>query len=358
MDNRLGTLAKGGLTTTYLYDAGGQRVRKEHSAGMREFVYDQEGQLLGEYNAAGAVQEFVWLGGMPVAVLAGASGTTALHVYADHLGAPRVLSDASDAIRWRWISEPFGSIAPETAPTAGLSAVTFNLRFPGQFFDSESGLSYNYFRDYDGTTGRYVQSDPIGLNGGINTYSYVGGNPLSFVDSAGLAPDADCVARAAVIGAAGGAVIGGVAGGAAGGVGAGAACTLVAPGVGTIGCGAAGGAAGATAGGAKGAVIGGAAGAAVGSLMCSAAKPYVNDPQAQAEHDEYKRNYNSPPPPFNDPCEELRWRLKREEDLLKARQAWDAKWLPGRHAGMNGEIQSNNAIRKLREKMKQQVCDC
>lgn len=187
LDNRLGTLAKGGLTTTYLYDAGGQRVRKEHSAGMREFVYDQEGRLLGEYSAAGAVQEFVWLGGMPVAVLAGASGTTVLHVYADHLGAPRVLSDASDAIRWRWISEPFGSIAPETAPTAGLSAVTFNLRFPGQFFDSESGLSYNYFRDYDGTTGRYVQSDPIGLAGGsLTTYGYVNGNPLRFSDPYGL----------------------------------------------------------------------------------------------------------------------------------------------------------------------------
>ena len=88
------------------------------------------------------------------------------------------------------------------------------------------------------------------------------------------------------------------------------------------------------------------------------AAPYVNDPQAQAEHDAYKQRYKEPPPPFKDPCEELRWRLEREEDLLRARQAWDAKWLPGRHSGMNGEVQSNNAIKKWKDKLKQQGCDC
>jgi len=64
---------------------------------------------------------------------------------------------------------------------------TINLRFPGQYYDSESGLHYNYFRDYDPETGRYVKSDPIGLDGGLNTYGYVEGNPVNYSDFFGLA---------------------------------------------------------------------------------------------------------------------------------------------------------------------------
>ncbi|WAC74282.1 RHS repeat-associated core domain-containing protein [Roseateles sp. SL47] len=105
--------------------------------------------------------------------------------YADHLGAPRILVDRTGAERWRWGAEPFGATAADPAPS-GLAAVAFPLRFPGQYFDAETGLNYNYFRDYDGTSGRYVQSDPIGLVGGINTYAYVEGNPLSYADPNGL----------------------------------------------------------------------------------------------------------------------------------------------------------------------------
>jgi RHS repeat-associated protein len=109
------------------------------------------------------------------------------HVYPDHLDTARVITRASDnRMRWRWDgADPFGVAAPNANPAA-LGAFEFNPRFPGQYYDRETNLHFNYFRDYDPRVGRYVQSDPIGLEGGINTYTYVSGNPISFVDPEGL----------------------------------------------------------------------------------------------------------------------------------------------------------------------------
>lgn len=102
------------------------------------------------------------------------------YFYNDHLGTPQALSDVSQNIVWRGEYEPFGEV------TETVNSVEQNLRFPGQYYDQESGVHYNYFRDYDPSLGRYVQSDPIGLRGGLNTYAYVGGNPLMNIDPFGL----------------------------------------------------------------------------------------------------------------------------------------------------------------------------
>lgn len=83
-------------------------------------------------------------------------------------------------------TEPFGDVPPNANPS-GLGIFDMPLRSPGQYADSETGLFYNYFRDYDTATGRYLTSDPIGLVGGLNTYLYVYANPLKHVDALGLA---------------------------------------------------------------------------------------------------------------------------------------------------------------------------
>ena len=110
------------------------------------------------------------------------------YVHADHLGTPRAITRPSDnAVVWKWDNtDPFGANLPNEDPSNTGTAFKYNLRFPGQYADQETGTFYNYYRDYDASTGRYIQSDPIGLRGGINTYAYVGGNPLIFVDPLGL----------------------------------------------------------------------------------------------------------------------------------------------------------------------------
>jgi RHS repeat-associated protein len=127
------------------------------------------------------------MGDTPVATLRPSGTTIAIYyVHSDHLGTPRKVTRASDnGLMWRWDPDTFGSVAPNNNPS-GLGAFTYNLRFPGQYLLTESGLFYNHFRDYDPNVGRYMESDPIGVKGGVNTYGYVGGNPVSAVDPMGL----------------------------------------------------------------------------------------------------------------------------------------------------------------------------
>jgi RHS repeat-associated protein len=83
------------------------------------------------------------------------------------------------SVAWQWNHDPFGNGAPS-------GTFTYDLRFPAQFFDQATYLHYNYFRDCDPRLGRYIESDRIGLAGGINTYAYVGNNPLVRTDASGL----------------------------------------------------------------------------------------------------------------------------------------------------------------------------
>jgi RHS repeat-associated protein len=135
--------------------------------------------------------EYIWLDDLPVAQVFGTytSGGVTLkttYIHADHLNTPRMMTSTTNVVVWRWVADGFGYNAPVTDPDGNGTNDYLNLRFPGQIYDSETGFNYNLFRDYDPSTGRYLQSDPIGLQGGLNTYGYVGTNPTRFVDPNGL----------------------------------------------------------------------------------------------------------------------------------------------------------------------------
>jgi RHS repeat-associated protein len=191
--NRMRAVKHDGVVAMqYLYNAKGERV---HRAGSDESVtslYDEAGRWLGDYDAIGQpMQQVIWMGDLPVGLLVGAGAAQKLYyLQADALGTPRVVIDpVRNVAVWAWDvgGEAFGDSAPNQDADGDGIAFVFDMRFPGQRYDSATGMSYNYFRDYEAATGRYVQSDPIGLNGGPSTFGYVGGNPLRRTDPTGLA---------------------------------------------------------------------------------------------------------------------------------------------------------------------------
>ncbi|HHO8920417.1 TPA: RHS repeat domain-containing protein, partial [Pseudomonas aeruginosa] len=189
----------------YRYNALGQRIVKLTPESVTTYLYGPDGQLLGEAEHDGSGRKlraryYLWLDSLPLATIdadydaQGKVGNpTLLYLHGDHLDTPRLATDASGQIAWQWQSDAFGR---GEALSQGSTQV--NLRFPGQYYDAESGLHYNYFRDYDPQTGRYVESDPIGLRGGLNTYGYVMGNPLRYIDPTG---ESIAIVEALVVGA-------------------------------------------------------------------------------------------------------------------------------------------------------------
>lgn len=210
--NRMTEVRQGAATLArYAYNGLGERVCAASGTGAcptaaaagsayRQYVYDDAGHLLGEYDASGAlIAEHLWIGDTPVAVLKPvttaathggtvAGGVAVYYVYPDHLDTPRVVVNAANAPVWRWDSAPFGDTAADENPS-GFGAYAYGLRFPGQQYDPVTGLHYNYFRDYEAATGRYAQSDPLGLIASLETYAYVEADPIGFSDRFGLMQD-------------------------------------------------------------------------------------------------------------------------------------------------------------------------
>ena len=189
---RLSKVVRSGQTNQYYHNALGERVIKSGAYlvnGPYRFMYDSQGKLIGEYDKNNALrQETVWLDDTPVAVLKkNAQGQyQTYYVHADHVNTPRAILDSQNRIVWKWSSNAFGQGLPEEDPDGDGTAFEYHPRFPGQYWDKETGLHYNYYRStYDPMLGRYGEADPIGIEGGLNIYGYANHNPLMFTDPAG-----------------------------------------------------------------------------------------------------------------------------------------------------------------------------
>lgn len=181
-DGRLAAAEQGATTIAqYVYDGFGQRILKGAIDVTSLYSYDQTGHLIEEdavtaNGAASPAADYLYLGEQPVGLSVAGNGLYFYHD--DRLGTPQLVTNAQQSPVWSGTYQPFG-------PVTIVAAITQNSRLPGQYYDSELGWSHNGFRTYAQGLGRYLEPDPIGLAGGLDTYAYAGGNPVSNSDPQG-----------------------------------------------------------------------------------------------------------------------------------------------------------------------------
>lgn len=157
-----------GVDAQYLYDPFGRRIRKTMDGVTTWYLWDRD-QPMAEFDGTGARERrYTYAGGYAPAEMAvpdGGGGEDVYQVHTDHLDSPRMLTDAAGTAIWRAAYHAFGETTPDQDPDGDLTEITFNVRFPGQYFDEESGLNYNRSRYYDPVVGRFLSADPIGQFG-------------------------------------------------------------------------------------------------------------------------------------------------------------------------------------------------
>ena len=194
---RMASTTYNGVTTLYQYNYRELRVSKTTSgkpAVVIHYHYDVNGLLIAESDGNGVwLKEYVYFNGQLIAMVDFDNGIAepVYAVHTDHLGTPTQITNTTGVLVWQASYSPFGLATINNDVDGDLvngksTPVELNIRFPGQYYDVETGLHYNWHRYYDPSVGRYITSDPLALAAGINTYGYVGGNPISFTDPLGL----------------------------------------------------------------------------------------------------------------------------------------------------------------------------
>jgi RHS repeat-associated protein len=166
-----------GAVWEYTYDALGRRISKKCGKDLVQYVWDGD-NILHEIQEGRSQRTWIWDNSTmaPVATIAGGRNYLVLP---DHLGSPNSLIESNGEV---------SRLGPFSAWGERLSEPDVSgcdLRFPGQWFDSESGLHYNRFRFYDPGTASYLSPDPLGIHGGSGLYEYAW-NPINWIDPFGL----------------------------------------------------------------------------------------------------------------------------------------------------------------------------
>lgn len=305
--NRLKTVKDNGtLLAGYQYNSRGQRTGKTVNTLTTVYHYDISGRLIAESAPDGTMtREYVYLENQPLALI-DPTGLEAFYFYHnDHLNTPKTLTDISGQIVWQAGHDPFGR-ADITTHT-----IENNLRFPGQYYDAETGLHYNYHRYYDPDTGRYLTPDPIGLEGGINLFAYANQNPINYIDPYGqLAITVPTI------------IVGGI-------------ITII-------------------------------TGYTTGQILKDIYENSRSDPwddpwdendreiQREDEYQNYKNRCGQSPPGGLSACDKLRWQLQQAKDCRDLRQSWDDNWYPGRHEQAINDW--NNRVNRLQRRISQECC--
>ena len=174
----------------YTYDAANRRIAKTVTGEIErnvEYLWFGD-RLVAEYHdgASSPTRRYRYAE-REFAPLSYSEEGTHYSVHSDYLNTPKALTNENGITVWKTVLSPYGQPTESRDVDGDGREVAFNMRFPGQYHDRETGLYYNRNRTYDPTTGRYLQSDPIGLDGGdANLYRYAASNPVSYYDPYGL----------------------------------------------------------------------------------------------------------------------------------------------------------------------------